>query len=103
MEKNLKSLTNKKEFKYHPKTKEELQDLANDRSIYLGDIDMSAVSDSSFLFFGSPRNEKEFDSIESWGVLHVTNMHSMFNDARKFNQPLNDWNVSNVTNMSFYV
>ena len=24
----------------------------------------------------------------------------MFRDATKFNQPLNNWNVSNVTNMS---
>ena len=28
-----------------------------------------------------------------------TDMKRMFNDARAFNQPLNNWNVSNVTNM----
>ena len=29
----------------------------------------------------------------------VTDMGYMFRDAWSFNQPLNDWNVSNVTNM----
>ena len=29
----------------------------------------------------------------------VTDMYMMFHGARSFNQPLNDWNVSNVTDM----
>ena len=37
--------------------------------------------------------------LNKWNVSNVTDMWSMFNDARAFNQPLNNWNVSNVTNM----
>ena len=28
-------------------------------------------------------------------------MYGTFSGAKQFNQPLNDWNVSNVTNMEF--
>ena len=28
-------------------------------------------------------------------------MYAMFSDATSFNQPLNNWNVSNVTNMHY--
>ena len=31
----------------------------------------------------------------------VTDMRCMFDNCASFNQPLNDWNVSNVTDMSF--
>ena len=48
-----------------------------------------------------------FDSAESfnqplnkWNVSKVTNMEAMFGGATSFNQPLNDWNVSKVTNMA---
>ncbi len=32
--------------------------------------------------------------LNKWNVSNVTDMWSMFNDARAFNQPLNNWNVS---------
>ena len=38
--------------------------------------------------------------LNSWNVSHVTNMWGMFYGATSFNQPLNSWNVSHVTNMS---
>ncbi|MDD4050071.1 MAG: BspA family leucine-rich repeat surface protein, partial [Candidatus ainarchaeum sp.] len=38
-------------------------------------------------------------SINNWDVSNVTNMSSMFRCTR-FNQPLNNWDVSNVTDMS---
>ena len=31
-----------KDFKYHPKTKDELKELIENEAIYLGDIDISA-------------------------------------------------------------
>ena len=31
----------------------------------------------------------------------VTNMSEMFNGASSFNQPLNNWDVSNVRNMRY--
>jgi len=39
--------------------------------------------------------------LESWNVSNVTNMTHMFSGAKKFNQPLESWNVSNVTNMRY--
>ena len=37
--------------------------------------------------------------LNNWNVSNVTNMNYMFEDATSFNQPLNKWNVSNVTDM----
>ena len=38
--------------------------------------------------------------LNNWNVSNVTNMESMFENASSFNQPLNNWNVSNVRNMN---
>jgi surface protein len=38
--------------------------------------------------------------LNSWNVSNVTNMCAMFAHCHAFNQPLNSWNVSNVTNMN---
>ena len=38
--------------------------------------------------------------IENWDVSSVTNMAGMFNGT-PFNQPIGDWNVSSVTNMNY--
>ena len=37
--------------------------------------------------------------LNDWNVSNVTSMFYMFFKASSFNQPLNDWNVSNVTDM----
>ena len=40
--------------------------------------------------------------LNNWNVSNeVTDMNSMFNGASSFNQPLNNWNVSKVTYVSF--
>jgi surface protein len=39
--------------------------------------------------------------LNSWNVSNVTNMEGMFGGAHLFNQDLNLWNTANVTNMSF--
>ena len=39
--------------------------------------------------------------LNSWDVSSVTDMSAMFYGASDFNQPLNSWDVSNVTNMSY--
>ena len=38
-----------------------------------------------------------------WGdkLVHVTNMYKMFYGALAFNQPLDQWDISNVTDMSY--
>ncbi len=38
--------------------------------------------------------------INNWDVSNVTNMYGMFWNADHFDQPLDSWDVSNVTNMS---
>ncbi|WP_086268038.1 BspA family leucine-rich repeat surface protein [Campylobacter devanensis] len=87
------------EYKYHPETKEELRKLVSNENIKLSEIDISEVSDFSYLFKDSQR--RDFSGIEKWDVSHVTNMRGMFTNATNFNQPLNDWDVSNVTDMSY--
>lgn len=107
---------------YHPKTKDELLNLIDDKSVYLGDIDTSAITDMSGLFRDS--NRTDFSGIEYWDVSSVVNMscmfykmtnfnqslvlwdvskvedmRSMFCGAKKFDQPLDFWNVSNVKDM----
>lgn len=73
-----------------------------------GDIstwDTSQITDMSDLFnaylnsFVNDEMEAFNLNIENWNVSNVTNMNSMFAGCRLFNQPLNNWNVSNVTNM----
>ena len=45
-------------------------------------------------------NEASFNQpIDNWDVSNVTQMSGMFNGATAFNQPLNSWNTSNVGNM----
>ena len=38
--------------------------------------------------------------LNNWNVSNVRNMSYMFNFARSFNQSLNKWNVSNDPNMN---
>ena len=109
---------------YHPKTKDELLTLIDDKSVYLGDIDTSAITDMSGLFRDS--NRTDFSGIEYWDVSSVVNMSCMFYEmtnfnqslvlwdvskvedmrcmfygAKKFDQPLDSWNVRNVKDMSY--
>ena len=88
----------KRSYKYEPQTKEELEELVKDESIYLGDIDTSEITDMGGLFQNPSRTD--FSGIESWDVSNVTNMSCMFSNATSFNQPLNNWDVSSVENMS---
>jgi surface protein len=56
---------------------------------------LSAVTDLSFMFLGVASFEQP---LNNWDVSNITNMQSMFQHTN-FNQPLNNWDVSNVTNM----
>ena len=84
-------------MKYKPQNKEQLQKLVDDESIYLGDIDTSLITDMSYLFANSKR--EDFSGIEKWDVSGVEDMYGMFSGAEKFNQPLDSWDVSNVRDM----
>ena len=61
----------------------------------LNDLDISKVTDMSYLFFGLDFN----GDISKWDVSHVTNMDSMFIRS-KFNGDISKWDVSRVENMS---
>lgn len=61
---------------------------------YLNDVtNMSCIFSGCYKLVGNP-------SFNGWDVSQVTNMHQVFNLARKFNQPISSWDVSNVTDMS---
>ncbi len=61
--------------------------------------DLTGVTDLSFAF--SYSGIDEIPNINDWDVSNVTNMGNLFERVTDFNQPLDNWDVSNVTNMSF--
>lgn len=82
--------------KYSPKTKMRLEELVEDNSVYLGDIDTSNITDMEGLFCYSKR--VDFSGIEKWDTSKVKTMECMFQDSY-FNHNINDWDVSNVEDM----
>ena len=100
---------------YYPKTKDELKEIIFNRmkdegnECDLNDIDVSNITDMSYLFSDFDENGKriknnlsEFNGdISEWNVSNVKNMNSMFYDAKSFNCDISRWNVSNVKDMSY--
>ena len=106
------------ETKYHPNSKEELVDLiikeieANGPTCSLNHIDVSNITDMSYLFrggidtqnlLGHPILSKFDGDISAWDVSNVTNMQYVFNKCKYTgkNGDLSSWDVSNVTDMSY--
>ena len=96
--------------RFCPQTKEELQyGIVNPNEIpyYIGDWDVSRITDMSQLFSflrdNNNNNISEYfdEDLSNWDVSNVTDMSYMFDGCKEFNQSLNNWNVSNVTNMSY--
>ena len=103
--------------KYKPKTKEELVKIIieeikeNGPDCYLNHIDVSNITDMSYLFLGgvfrvgndSHPILSDFDGdISGWDVSNVTNMENMFCRCKYSGKvgDLSNWDVSSVTNMS---
>lgn len=66
-----------------------------DQGADLTKVCTSLVTNMSSMFNGTSFNQP----IGNWDVGNVTDMSFMFYVNRSFNQPIGDWDVSNVTNM----
>ena len=89
-------------YSYHPKDKDELKQIIEERieneglKCDLNDIDVSNIINMSELFYRSKFN----GDISKWNVSKVTDMSSMFFNS-EFNGDISKWNVSKVTNMRY--
>lgn len=102
-----------KNLKYHPKTKAELKELIENESVYLGNIDTSAITDMSYLFIRGAKKldacgttyeyittkRKNFSGIGKWDTSNVTDMEGLFYKMKDFNEDISAWNTSKVENM----
>ncbi|MCV3422558.1 DUF285 domain-containing protein [Campylobacter lari] len=83
---------------FTPKTKCELVALVREELIALDEIDVSLITDMSYLFYYSTRTN--FDGIEKWDVSNVKDTKYMFCNCLKFNHKVENWDVHNAITMA---
>ena len=90
------------EYNYHPKTTNDLKELLNKlikergNDANLNDIDVSEITDMSYMF-----NNSDFNGdVSGWDVSKVTDMYAMFYKSN-FDGDISNWDVSKVTNMGY--
>ena len=98
-------------YGYYDYLPEFLIDKSTSDAISIGQWDVSQVTDMSYLFAGITRifnvekdEWEEFnENLNDWNVSNVNNMTGMFYYCKFFKSPLDKWNgnVSNVTNMAY--
>jgi len=59
--------------------------------------DLLQVSDISYAFFGATNFN---GAMNDWNTTNITNMTAIFSSATTFNQNIGEWDTSSVTNMS---
>ena len=90
-----------KSYSCSPQSKKELKEILKERlekdpNANLNDIDVSNITDMTFLFNGlDPHNI----DIYQWDVSNVEDMRFMFKGCTEFNSDLSNWDVSNVQDM----
>lgn len=72
----------------------ELKTLVDDPNVYLGDLDVSAITDMSFLFEDSLR--MDFSGIEKWDMRNVSSIDGMFANAQFFSHDISNWQLDSV-------
>ena len=92
-------------YNYHPKDRNELffilHKRLNDGDKDFTDIDVSAVTDMSALFYELQQFDLNNINISNWDVSNVTTMNSICYKCRNFNADLSSWDVSNVKDFRY--